>query len=491
MAFVQKYEKGKNLIKELKDSSKEYVFEDVNTANNTTETQEVSPSESTTVDKPTSINKPIVNTGDKITINGIDINKKLLINDLKKKSFSATGLNRVAWDKILGKLENLSEYNSSNPLDVDYGSDLKYDTKDLENRGNLILADILKEASSDKYSYKEEPFTFTRFLGTELGLGKDYNYVNDYDILKSFEEDQYEPEYTTNKKTGLEEIVKDKYTTNLSTLKRTELLSKYVNKEIENVNNSPENTKYLRNTIDKTEYLNRLNEAKNAIEQLKRNKTIKNATPEFYRIGIDVNKLFNAPQNNNTQQNNNTPKETLNADGSKTTSTVNADGSRTDITRYPDGSQITKNYDKNGNEIKEDNTKKEEDNTKKEEVVKEEITPTNNTKLFSVKPQGLPELMLKSDYRSYIINSAKNPFIPGSTQWVNWFDNPFSNPYDLETQPKEYAEWDKSVKGLTLEYSFSRPEGLKESIPSLAEIRKIDPSIKDWGDYIFKVKEDK
>ena len=103
-----------------------------------------------------------------------------------------------------------------------------------------------------------------------------------------------------NKKTGLEEIVKNKYTTNLSTLKRTELLSKYVNKEIENVNNSPENTKYLRNTIDKTEYLNRLNEAKNAIEHLKRNKTIKNATPEFYRIGIDVNKLFNAPQNNNT-----------------------------------------------------------------------------------------------------------------------------------------------------------------------------------------------
>ena len=95
MAFVQKYEKGKNLIKELKDSSKEYVVEDVNTTNNTTETQEISPSESTTVDKPTSINKPIVNTGDKITINGIDINKKLLINDLKKKSFSATGLNRV------------------------------------------------------------------------------------------------------------------------------------------------------------------------------------------------------------------------------------------------------------------------------------------------------------------------------------------------------------------------------------------------------------
>ena len=95
MAFVQKYEKGKNLIKELKDSSKEYVVEDVNTTNNIT--QEVSPSESTTVDKPvtTSINKPIVNTGDKITINGLDINKKLLINDLKKKSFSATGLNRV------------------------------------------------------------------------------------------------------------------------------------------------------------------------------------------------------------------------------------------------------------------------------------------------------------------------------------------------------------------------------------------------------------
>ncbi len=93
MAFVQKYEKGKNLIKELKDSSKEYVVEDVNTTNNIT--QEVSPSESTTVDKPTSINKPIVNTGDKITINGLDINKKLLIDALKKKSFSATGLNRV------------------------------------------------------------------------------------------------------------------------------------------------------------------------------------------------------------------------------------------------------------------------------------------------------------------------------------------------------------------------------------------------------------
>jgi len=96
MAFVQKYKTGRNLVKELKDSTKEYVVEDVNTENNTTKTQEVSPSESITVDKPTSIDKPVVNTEDKITINGIDINKKLLISDLKKKSFTATGLNRVA-----------------------------------------------------------------------------------------------------------------------------------------------------------------------------------------------------------------------------------------------------------------------------------------------------------------------------------------------------------------------------------------------------------
>ena len=32
---------------------------------------------------------------------------------------------------------------------------------------------------------------------------------------------------------------------------------------------------------------------------------------------------------------------------------------------------------------------------------------------------------------------------------------------------------------MTLEYSFSRPEGLKESIPNLEELKKIDPSIKD------------
>lgn len=484
MAFVQKYEKGKTLINELKDSAKEYVVENVNEATNPLEsTSENVPDKVNTSDTP--IIKATVNTkaGDKITINGVDINKKLLIGNLKKKSFSATGLNRVAWDKILGKLENLSEYNSSNTLDIDYGSDLKYDVKDLETRGNLILSEILKEASSNKYSYeKPEPFTFTKFLGSELGLGKDYDYVNDYEILKSFEEDQYEPEYSKNKKTGLEEIVKNKYTTNLSTLKRSELISKYLDKEIDNVNNSSEDTKYLYNTIDKTEYLNRLNEAKIALDQLKRTKTIKNAAPEFYRIGIDVNKLFNAQQ-----QNNNTPsKETTNADGSKTTSTTNTDGSRTDITRYPDGSQITKKYDKNGNEVKEDNTKKEE--VKKEEI-KKETTPVTNSKIFSTKPQGLPEHMLKSDYRSYIINSVKNPFIPGSTQWVNWFDNPFSNPYDSETQPKEYAEWDKSVKGMSLEYSFVRPEGLKESIPSLEEIRKIDPTIKDWGDYIFKAKE--
>ena len=155
--------------------------------------------------------------------------------------------------------------------------------------------------------------------------------------------------------------------------------------------------------------MNRLNEAKIALDQLKRTKTIKNAAPEFYRIGIDVNKLFNAqPQNNNTP-----PKETTNADGSKTVSTPNTDGSRTDITTYPDGSQITKKYDKNGNEVKEDNTKKEE--VKKEEV-KKEVAPVTNSKIFSTKPQGLPEHMLKSDYRSYIINSVKNPFIPGSTQ---------------------------------------------------------------------------
>ena len=322
MAFVQKYEKGKTLINELKDSAKEYVIENVNETTNPLKN---------TSDTP--IIKPTVNTkaGDKITINGVDINKKLLIDNLKKKSFSATGLNRVAWDKILGKLENLSEYNSSNTLDIDYGSDLKYDVKDLENRGNLILSEILKEASSNTYAYKEKektPFTFTRFLGTELGLGKDYDYTNDYDRLKSFEEDQYEPEYTTNKKTGLEEIVKNKYTKNLSTLKRSELISKYLEKEIENVNNSSEDSKYLYDTIDKTEYLNRLNEAKIALDQLKRTKTIKNAAPEFYRIGIDVNKLFNAQQ-----QNNNTPKETVNADGSKTTSIVNTDGSKTDITR--------------------------------------------------------------------------------------------------------------------------------------------------------------
>ena len=30
MAFVQKYEKGKTLINELKDSAKEYVVENVN-----------------------------------------------------------------------------------------------------------------------------------------------------------------------------------------------------------------------------------------------------------------------------------------------------------------------------------------------------------------------------------------------------------------------------------------------------------------------------
>lgn len=486
MAFVQKYEKGKTLINELKDSAKEYVVENVNEATNPLKsTSENVPDKVNTSDTP--IIKPTINTkaGDKITINGVDINKKLLIDNLKKKSFSATGLNRVAWDKILGKLENLSEYNSSNTLDIDYGSDLKYDVKDLETRGNLILSEILKEASSNTYTYKEKektPFTFSKFLGTELGLGKDYDYVNDYERLKSFEEDQYEPEYLKNKKTGLEEISLGKnkqpiYSKNLSTLKRSELISKYLDKEIENVNNSSEDSKYLHDTIDKTEYLNRLNEAKIALDQLKRTKTIKNAAPEFYRIGIDVNKLFNAQQ-----QNNNTPsKETTNADGSKTTSTTNTDGSTTNTTTYPNGSQITKNYDKDGNEIKEGSTKKEE--------VKKEVAPVTKPQGFSTKPQGLPEHMLKSDYRSYIVNSVKNPFIPGSTQWVNWFDNPFSNPYDSETQPKEYDEWDKSVKGKTLEYSFSRPEGLKESIPSLEEIRKIDPSIKDWGDYIFKAKE--
>ena len=151
--------------------------------------------------------------------------------------------------------------------------------------------------------------------------------------------------------------------------------------------------------------MNRLNEAKIALDQLKRTKTIKNAAPEFYRIGIDVNKLFNAqPQNNNTPS-----KETTNADGSKTTSATNNDGSRTDVTTYPNGSQITKKYDKNGNEVKEDSTKKEEE-------VKKEVAPVTNSKIFSTKPQGLPEHMLKSDYRSYIINSVKNPFIPGSTQ---------------------------------------------------------------------------
>lgn len=467
MAFVQKYEKGKTLINELKDSAKEYVVENVNEATNPLKsTSENVPDKVNTSNTP--IIKPTVNTkaGDKITINGIDINKKLLIDNLKKKSFSATGLNRVVWDKILGKIENLSEYNSSNPLDVDYGSDLKYDIKDLENRGNLILAEILKEASSNTYAYEEkeeEPFTFTRFLGTELGLEKDYDYVNDYERLKSFEEDQYEPEYTTNKKTGLEEIVKNKYTTNLSTLKRSELISKYLDKEIENVNNSSEDTKYLHNTIDKTEYLNRLNEAKIALDQLKRTKTIKNAAPEFYRIGIDVNKLFNAQQNNNTPS-----KETTNADGSKTVSTPNTDGSRTDITTYPDGSQITKKYDKNGNEVKEDNTKKEEE---VKEEVKEEVTPVTNSSLFAIKPQGLPEHFTHTNYSKYLEESQENPYIPLSQQWNNWFANKLSNPYDPDTQKESWNEWEKYYKNRNLKYRFiGAPKDLLDIIKSNKEI---------------------
>jgi hypothetical protein len=94
MAFVQKYEKGKTLIKELKDSAKEYVVENVNETTN--------PLESTSENVPDKVNTPIIKptinikAKDKITINGVDINKKLLIDNLKKKSFSATGLNRVA-----------------------------------------------------------------------------------------------------------------------------------------------------------------------------------------------------------------------------------------------------------------------------------------------------------------------------------------------------------------------------------------------------------
>ena len=90
MAFVQKYKTGRNLVKELKDSTKEYVVEDVNKIDETIKVPETISAQP--------IIKPSIDikANDKITINGVDINKKLLIDNLKKKSFTATGLNRVA-----------------------------------------------------------------------------------------------------------------------------------------------------------------------------------------------------------------------------------------------------------------------------------------------------------------------------------------------------------------------------------------------------------
>ena len=304
MPFIQKYKSGGG-TRDLKKEPNEYVYETPKEPEVKQEQVDNTPKTSTIVET----NKPI--TDDKLTINGVELSKKKLIPYLEKKSFSATGINRLAWDKTLDALKKVSTYNTSDSLDVDYGNNVKFDLEELKDRGNRVLADILKEASSGEFDYEKEdvkpktPLTLNKFLGTELGLGVDYNPTEHNSVFTSFEEGNMEPEYIKNKTGVYVPKYKGKnivYSKNLSTINRANIISKYLDKAIEEANSSDEGTKFLNNTLDKTEWLKRLNEAKNSISNLNRTTTIKNAVPEFYRIGVDINQLFNSTVPTTQQQ---------------------------------------------------------------------------------------------------------------------------------------------------------------------------------------------
>lgn len=443
MPFVQKYKSGGG-TRDLKKESNEYVYETPKEPEVKQEQVDNTPKTSTIVET----NKPI--TDDKLTINGVELSKKKLIPYLEKKSFSATGVNRLAWDKTLDALKKVSTYNTSDSLDVDYGNNVKFDLEELKDRGNRVLADILKEASSGEFDYKKEDIkpktqlTLNKFLGTELGLGVDYNPTEHNSVFTSFEEGNMEPEYIKNKSGVYVPKYKGKnivYSKNLSTINRANIISKYLDKLIEEANSSDEGTKFLNNTVDKTEWLNRLNEAKNSISNLNRTATIKNAVPKFYRIGVDINQLFNltvpTTQQTATEKNVDTTEKTdteNNVDATQQQSTKD----KTKLTSTPivgtspvapvtsttsnlDNTSITtvlgKPADSNPYSIvlqpklhmkwnKEHNLHYDYD--------------ASDVSSFK-RPPGLKNnVPVLDDYTTYIANSKQNPFITGSANWNNW-----------------------------------------------------------------------
>ena len=139
MPFVQKYKSGGG-TRDLKKESNEYVYETPKEPEVKQEQVDNTPKTSTIVET----NKPI--TDDKLTINGVELSKKKLIPYLEKKSFSATGINRLAWDKTLDALKKVSTYNTSDSLDVDYGNNVKFDLDGLNFLAGKELDFVNKKA---------------------------------------------------------------------------------------------------------------------------------------------------------------------------------------------------------------------------------------------------------------------------------------------------------------------------------------------------------
>ena len=198
MSFIAKYVKGSKVDKaDAQNPAYQYVFKEpkeIEVAEDvaTTVTEDVIPP----VDAP-STEAPTVPKSNKLTINGLDFDKGKLIEHLRNKSFSATGLNRFVWDKIIDKFETEDNYNSSDALNLSYDNTTQFTPEEVTTRGNYILSEVLKEANPSKFKYNppaKSDLTPEFYFGKELGLGRNFDPTKDFDELLALEEGNLEPE---------------------------------------------------------------------------------------------------------------------------------------------------------------------------------------------------------------------------------------------------------------------------------------------------------
>ena len=452
MSFIAKYAKGSKVDKaDAQNPAYQYVFKEpkeIEVAEDvaTTVTEDVIPP----VDAP-STEAPTVPKSNKLTINGLDFDKGKLIEHLRNKSFSATGLNRFVWDKIIDKFETEDNYNSSDALNLSYDNTTQFTPEEVTTRGNYILSEVLKEANPSKFKYNppaKSDLTPEFYFGKELGLGRNFDPTKDFDGLLALEEGNLGPEWVKDKegkftiKKKNDEIV---YTKNSSLEKRAALLSSYIDKRLESIANDPDDTKYVGNQLTKDEYKSRLVDAKNHTPELTLHETLGGVKMIFQRAGINIDNYLG----NKKEVASITPAGTpvTNADETSTTSGTSATNTTSTVASTTNANVAS---------------------TTNANVAP--ITPiVENPKvdasmIFKVKPLGLPEHFSTDDYYKYITTSLTNPYLPGSTQYDNWWDNPMANPYSVES--KEYGLWDERTKGKKMLYQLKEPpKDILDGIP--------------------------